>query len=132
PGDDRERNGAEHDGGQDQVRDDRLEGALLARQQAVDQHQPGGGPDEVPNVDTARDRGPVQVPREQDDEQQAPPEDRHRVADEGGAHQPLVDDGAATGGGEDAGRDAQHDGEDDGAQRELDRRREQRQELLDH
>src|SRR6185436_6729969 len=66
-----------------------------------------------------------------DDEQQAPPEDGHGVADKGGAHQALVDPCAAAGGGPDAGGYADDDGEDDRAERELEGRGEEFQELAD-
>ncbi len=59
----------------------------------------------------------------------APPEDRHRVAGERGAHQDVVEDRAASDASDDASR--QPDGERDqqGAERQLDGRREQGQEL---
>ena len=39
--DDGQRHGAEHDGGEDEMTDRVPEGALLARQQTVDQHEVG-------------------------------------------------------------------------------------------
>ncbi len=51
--DDGERNGAEHDRGQDQMLHGRLEGALLAGQQAVDQHEAGDGLEIDVEVDAA-------------------------------------------------------------------------------
>ena len=52
------------------------------------------------------DRRPAEADREGEDEQEAPPEDRHRIAGERGAHHRVVPNGVPLDGGDDAGRDA--------------------------
>ena len=77
-------------------------------------------------------RRPAQLHREQQDQQQAPPEDRHRVTGERAHHHAVVEHRIAAYRGEHAGRDADHQREHDRAQRELDGGREQGQELVQH
>ena len=81
-GDDGQWNGAEHDGRQDEVRQRRLEGAPVAGQQGIDQQEPRLRLDIELHGDPAGYRRPSELHREQQDQQQAPPEDRHRVAGE--------------------------------------------------
>ena len=110
----------------------RLERALLAGQQRVDREEAGDRLDVVPDVDAAGHRRPAELHREQQDQQQAPPEDRHRVAGERHAHHAVVEHRVAAHRGDDAGGNADHEREQDRAQRELDRRGKQRQELVQH
>ncbi len=70
--------------------------------------------------------------RKHDDKQQAPPEDRHGIAGQRGAHGQLVEPGATADRGEDAGGDTEDNGEDHGEDGELDRSREPHQEVLEH
>ena len=67
------------------------EGALLAGEQASISMKPVTGSKIVDEVDAARDRGQPKLDGDEQDEQQAPPEDRHRIAGERSAHQRLVD-----------------------------------------
>ncbi|MDR6355012.1 hypothetical protein Q3H58_001683 [Pseudomonas psychrotolerans] len=68
----------------------------------------------VEQVQATGDRGPAELYREQHDQQQAPPEDRHGVAGEGDAHHSVVDDGPAPERGDDTGQHAEHGGEQHG------------------
>uniref|UniRef100_A0A1I8AW89 ATP synthase beta subunit n=1 Tax=Steinernema glaseri TaxID=37863 RepID=A0A1I8AW89_9BILA len=77
--DHRQRDGAEHDGRQDQVHQRVLERAFLVAEQGVDEHEAGGRLDVVEQVDAPGHRRPAQPDREEHDQDQAPPEDRHRA-----------------------------------------------------
>ena len=131
-GDDRQRNGAEHNRRQDQVPDRRNEGAPVAVEQAVEGHEAGDRAQEDAEFHPPRHRRPVQGAGEQDDQQQAPPEDRHRIAGERHPHRQLVEPRTALDCGEDAGRDAEGDGEDQREGRQFEGGGEQRQEVDDH
>src|SRR5713226_7261822 len=132
PRDDGERLGSEHDHRQDEMRERRAEGAGIVRAPGIDEQEAGHRLDEVLHRDAPRDRRPPERDREQQDRQQAPPEDRHRVTGERHAHDAVVEDRVALDRGDDAGRQAEDDGEENGASGELDGRREERAELLDH
>ena len=110
----------------------RLERALLARQQRVDREEPGDRLDVVLDVDAPGHRRHAELNREQEDEQQSPPEDRHRIAGERDAHDAVVEQRVASHGGDDAGGYAENQREQYGAERELDRRGKQRHELVQH
>jgi hypothetical protein len=131
-GDDRQGDRAEHDRGQDQMAERRDEGALLIREQRVDQQEPGYRLDVEHQRQPARYRRPAERHREQHDGEEAPPEDRHRVAGERDRHHRMVESGAALGGGEDAGRKAQDQREQDRREREFEGGRKQVEELAEH
>ena len=95
--------------------DGRAEGALLVRQQRVDQQEAGDRLDEVLHGDAARDRRPAELHREQQDQEQAPPEDRHRIAGQRHAHDAMIEDRVAPHRRDDAGRQADGEREQDGA-----------------
>ena len=105
---------------------------LSSGQQRVDQQEAGDRLDEILHGDAARDRRPAELHREQQDQQQAPPEDRHRIAGERDAHHAVVEDRVAPHRRDDAGRQAEDEREQDRAERELDGRRKQRREFRDH
>ena len=128
----RQRIGAQHDGWQDQVLRGGPEGALVAREQRIDQQEPGGRLDVVLHRDPARHRRQPELDREQQDQQQAPPEDRHRVAGERGRHHAVVEHRIAAHRRDDARRNAQQQREDDCAERQFDGGGEQREELAQH
>src|SRR5690606_9656783 len=130
-GNDGERNGAQHDGRQDEVAYRRGKCALLPRQQRIDQHEAGDRREKIEQVDAAGYGRPAQYSRKENDEQKAPPEDRHGVANQGCAHHRLVEEGAALDGCKYTGRNTKHDGKDDGADRKLKRSGKQGEELLD-
>src|SRR5215218_6105404 len=130
--DDGERNGAEHDGGQDQVVHRRPEGFGLIGEQRVDQQETGDRLDVVQHVDPAGDRGQVELHRKQQDEDQAPPEDRHGITGERDAHDSMVEDRVSLDRSDDAGRKTENKRKDDGAKSQLDGGREQRRELVQH
>ncbi len=127
-----QRNGSEHDGRKYEMADRRLEGARLAGDETVDQHETGDRRKEIGERDPAGDRRPLQRHGKEDDEQQAPPEDRHGKTDEGGAHHRVIEDSAAAHRREDAGGNAEHNRESHSAERELNGCGKQRQELLRH
>ena len=77
-------------------------------------------------------RQEAELDRDEHDEQQAPPEDRHRIAEQRHGHQRLVEHAAALDGGDRAGRHADENREHHGEERQLQRRRKQRQELGQH
>jgi hypothetical protein len=70
-----------------------------------------------------------EIDREEQDQQQAPPEDRHGEAGQRRAHQRVIDEGAAPGRRDHAGRDAEDRREQHGADGQFQRRREQRREF---
>ncbi len=129
PGDHRQGYGAEHDSGQDEVRDGRGEGPFLPREQAVDEHEAGHRLEEEKERNATRYRGPAENAGKEDDEQKAPPEDRHGITDERAAHHGVIEDRPALHRGDDAGRDAERYGEDHGADRQFQSGREQGEEL---
>ena len=88
--------------------------------------------DEVPDGDASRHGRPAELHREEQDQEQTPPEDRHRIAGERHAHDAVVEHRVAAHRGEHAGGNADDEREQDGADGELDRRREQRGELAQH
>ena len=129
-GDHRERHRAEHDRRQNEMTQGVDKGAFLIGQERVNEHEAGRPFDiEVDRVDPARDREQAQPHGHEHDEEQAPPENRHRVAEQRHRHQRLVIEAAALDRGESAGRDADRDGKQHGEERELERRREERQKL---
>ena len=131
--DDRERNGAEHDGGQGEMAQGRPEGALLIRQQRIDQHEAGDRLEVVlDEVDSSRYRRPAETFRKEHHEQEAPPEDRHGIAGERHAHEHVIIGRAPLDRGDGAGRNADADRQDQSAERELERRREEREEFGQH
>ena len=110
--------------------DGRDEGIGLAGDQAVDEHEAGDAREEEVQRDAAGDRGPAEIAGKEDDEQEAPPEDGHRIAGQRDAHGDLVEPRAALDGGEDAGRNAEQHRQHHSEQRQFDRGREQRHELF--
>ena len=129
---DRKRNGAKDDGRKNEMAERRPEGVQFAVDERVDGQEAGDRLQEELQADAAGHRCPAEVARKEDDQQQAPPEDRHGVADQGRAHQRLVEPRAALDRGKDAGRDAEQRGEDDGTQRQLDGCRKQDAEVFQH
>ncbi len=69
------------------------ERADVIGQQRVDQHEAGAWLDVVQQVDPPGNRGPAKAHREEHDQDQTPPEDRHRVSRQGDAHHPVVEQG---------------------------------------
>ena len=80
PRDHRQRNRAERDRRQDQVRQRRAERAHVAGAQRVDEHEAGRRRHVVLDGDASRHRRPAELHGEEQDQQQRPPEDRHRIA----------------------------------------------------
>ena len=118
--------------GRIKMRCGRTERAPVAGQQRVDQQEAGDRLDKILHGDAARDRRPAELHREQQDQQQAPPEDRHRIAGERDPHHAVIEDRVAPHRRDDAGRQSEAQREQDGAERKLDGRREQRREFGDH
>ncbi len=127
-----ERVGAQHDHGQYQVRSGRPERSLVLRQQRVDQQKARGGLDEVLHRQPAGDRRPAQLYREQQDQQQTPPENRHGVTREGHSHDAVVEYRVSLHRRQDAGRYADQQREQDRADGQFDGGRKQREELAQH
>jgi hypothetical protein len=95
-GDDGERHGAEHDRRQDEMTQGVEESARLIGHERVDGHEPGRLVERVVDeVDAARDRQKPKPDRNEHDQEQAPPEDRHRIPEQRDRHQRLVIDAAA-------------------------------------
>ena len=109
-----------------------LEGRRVAGHESVDHEEARHRLDVVPDGDAARHRRPAQLHREQQDQQKAPPEDRHRIAGERHAHHAVVEHRVAAHRGDHSGGNADDEREHDRAGGELDRRREQRGELAQH
>ena len=106
------------------------EGALLTRQERVDGHESGRLIEiVVDQVDAARDGQEPEPDRDEHDEQQAPPENRHRIAEQRDGHQRLVIEAAALDRRNRAGRHPDRNGEQHGEERQLERRGEQGQKL---
>ncbi len=123
----------EHDRRQDEMAQCVQESARLVGQERVDRHETGRLVEIiVDEVDAARHRQEPEPDRDEHDEQQAPPEDRHRIAEQRYRHQRLVEDAAALDRRDRPGRHADDDGEQHGEERQLERRREKRQELGQH
>ncbi|SVJ74565.1 Uncharacterised protein [Klebsiella pneumoniae] len=129
-GNHRQRDGAQHDGRQDQVAHGIEERALFVGKQGVDQHEAGLRLDVVEQVETAGHRRPAQRHGEQHDQDQAPPEDRHRIAGEGHRHHPVVEQRTAFQGGDHPGQQAEGAGEEHGGQGQFQGRREQGEEFV--
>ena len=110
----------------------RLERALLAGQECVDRQESGHRRDVVQDPDAAGHGRPAELHREEQDQQQPPPEDRHRIAGERHAHDAVVEYRVASHGGDHARRNADDEREQDRAGGELDGRGEQRGELAHH
>jgi len=104
----------------------------LVGQQGVDQHEAGAWLDVVEQVDTPGNRGPAQAHREEHDQDQAPPEDRHRIAREGDAHHPMVEQRSSLQGRDHPRQQAQDTGEQQGGHGQLQGRREECGELGPH
>jgi hypothetical protein len=98
----------------------------------VDQHEAAPGLDVELVVHPARDRRPAECDREHQDHHQAPPEDRHRRAGDGRAHQPVVERRAALHGCDHAERQSHDHAEQQRAQRQLQGCRKQLRELRPH
>ena len=114
-GDDGERHGAEHDRRQDEMAQGVEESGRLIGHERVDGHEPGRLVERVVDeVDAARDRQKPKPDRNEHDQEQAPPEDRHRISEQRDRHQRLVIDPAALDGGERPGRHADRDREHHG------------------
>ncbi len=126
------RNRAERDGGKNQVRQRRAQCARLARAQRVQDHEARRHGHVVLDGDAPRNGRPSELHREEQDQQQRPPEDRHRVAGQRDTHDRVVGDGIALERREHARGHADQRRQQHRAQRELDGRREQRRELLQH
>jgi hypothetical protein len=123
PRDDRERDRPERDRRQDQVRQRGAECRHVARAQRVDQHETGERRDVVLHGDASGNRRPAELHREEQDQQQRPPEDRHRIAGQRESHHRVIRHGVAPHRRQDAGRQPDDDGEQQREERELDRRR---------
>ena len=71
-------------------------GAGLIGQQRVDRHEAGDRFEIIlDEIDASGNRGQAEVQRHEHDEQQAPPEDRHGIADRRNGHQRLIEIAAA-------------------------------------
>src|SRR5690349_7655195 len=93
------------------------ERTLLAGDQAVDQHEAGYlRIIEFNEVDAAGHRREAQGNRADENEDEAPPKDRHGIAGEGETHQSLIVDATTARGGDDAGRNADDRREDQRAE----------------
>jgi hypothetical protein len=103
--------------------------APVVGQQGVDQHEAGARLDVVEQVDAPGNRGPAQAHREEHDQDQAPPEDRHRVARQGDAHDPMVEQRSSLECRDHPGQQAQDAGEQQGGHGQFQGRREERGEL---
>jgi hypothetical protein len=103
--------------------------SAIAGEQRIDEHEAGHRRDVVLDRDAAGDRRPAEPDREGEDQQQAPPEDRHRVAGERCAHHRVVPGGVALHRGDDSGGKADRQGEQHGDERQLERGREARREF---
>jgi hypothetical protein len=124
--------GAEHDGGQYQVCCSRPEGACFAGKQGVYQQETGDWLNEVLHRDPARYGGQVQLHREQQNQQQAPPKNGHGVAGQRDTHDAVVEDGVALDGGNDACRNANQKGKHNRADSQFNGGRKERGELAQH
>ena len=118
--------------GRIEVRQCRTERAVVVGQQAIDQHEAGDRLDVVGDVDAPADRRDAQGDREQQDQQDRPPENRHRVAGERKAHHRVVGGAAATQCRDDAGGNANQHRQQHRADREFDGGGEMREELAHH
>ena len=94
--------------------------AFLTGKQGVDQHKTGDWRDVVEQVDTPGYGRPAQPYREEHDQQQAPPENRHRVAGQRDAHYAVVEQRTALEGGNHACDQPEGAGEQQGGQRQFD------------
>ena len=131
--DHRQRNGAEHDCRQHEVVQRVLQRTGLARQPGIDGHETGDRLEVVlDQVDAPRHRRQTPTLADEHDQQQAPPEDRHRIAGDRESHQRLVVQAAATRGCDGAGGQPDQHREQHRGERQLDRGREQRSELGEH
>ncbi len=132
PCDHRQRNGAQHDGRQDQVTQRIDERAFFITEQSIDQHEAGFWLDVVEQVDTTRYRGPAQRYREEHDQDQTPPEDRHRVSRKRNTHYPMVEQGSSSQGRDDTGQKSDDASEYQRRNRQFQGGREQRSEFGPH
>src|SRR5207244_7693079 len=131
--DDGKWNGAQDDGRQDEVAQRVEEGALLAGDQAVDQHEPGHLRIIIfDEIDPARHGGQAQSVRHDENEDQAPPEDRHGIAGEGDTNQRMAIEAAAARGGDDARRNADKSGKEKRADGKLDGGGEKMEEFMQY
>ena len=101
-------------------------------QQRIDEQEAGHRLDVVLDRDASRDRGPAERVGEEDDEEEAPPEDRHRIAGERDPHDAVVEHRVALDRGDDPGRQPEEYRKEHGRERELDGRGEELRELGDH
>ena len=109
------------------------EGARLVGQQRVDGHEAGWLVEViVDEIDPPRHRRPAELDGDEHDQQQAPPEDRHGIAEQRNRHQQLVEEPAALDRRDGAGGHANAHREQHRKERELDRGGKQRQELGQH
>jgi hypothetical protein len=107
-----------------------LNAPFFVAEQGVDQHEAGLRLDVVEQVDAPGNRRPAQAHREEHDQDQAPPEDRHRVAGQRDAHDAVVEQRAALERGDHPGQQADDAGEQQGGKGQFQGRREQGGELV--
>mmetsp|Transcript_59387 Transcript_59387/g.140251 ORF Transcript_59387/g.140251 Transcript_59387/m.140251 type:complete len:343 (-) Transcript_59387:286-1314(-) len=128
----RQRARAQHQRRQHEVQQRRLEGAFFAAQPGVDQHEAGHALWVELDADAAAHRRPAQLHAEEHDEDQPPPEHRHRVTHRRQAHHALVQQRAALQPGAHAQQQAQAHRKDQRRRGQLHRRREEGGELVAH
>ena len=129
-----EREVAENGGGQQQVRDCVPEHVVFTGQQAVDRDHAGHRAHDVvePDIQPARPADPAERGIEQQQADQAQPEHRHGIAEQGQQADHLVLPAAAMGRGQHAHRHADHHADEQGRQRQFERRGEHLQQVLQH
>src|SRR5471030_2739143 len=93
-----QRNGAQHDGGQNHMHHGVFEITRLAPNQRVDQHETGERHAVIKEYRIAyspRYGREIELHRDQHDQHDPPPEDRHRIAGERDTHRRVVEDRSA-------------------------------------
>ena len=106
--------------------------AAVVGHQAVDQHETGDWFDVVRDIDASADRRQAQRHGKQQDQQDSPPEDRHRIAGQGQSHHGIIGRAPTSQRGDDTRRHAQQHRQQHRTDRQLDRGGEIRQEFAHH
>ena len=107
--------------------------AGLIGKRRVDHHEAGRLVEIIfDQIDAAGDRRPAERHPEEHDQQQAPPEDRHGIAEQRNRHQRLIEEAAALDRRDGAGGNSDANREQHREERQLQSCRKQRQELGQH
>ena len=106
-GDDGERHGAEHDRRQDEMRQRRAKAPRSPDSSVSISRKPVTGSMKYCTAMRPDTGVQSELHREQQDQQQSPPEDRHRIAGERDPHDAVIEDGVAPDRRHDAGRQAE-------------------------